>query len=252
MTRVQGKKKTVLATRPRAARRSTSARAARPNYARPRRAGGAHDRRRQQGLRRPARRRLPRRPRQRLRPRGAAAVQHRAPDLDAEHGRRQLGAGVQRAHDRDPGADQGPDQGRRCRQRPVRRQGRRSASGPRRAGASRRSGTPARASTSATGPGSRSPGSATRWSTRCSSRWPRRTCGTPGRRASDARFAKYVDQPELAGLLPALYPGVFPNLAAYAQVAGRPQRDPADRHPGRRRARVPELHRTVPRRTCSG
>ena len=31
----------------------------------------------------------------------------------------------------------------------------------------------------------------------------------------DARFAKYVNRPELAGLLPVLYPGVFPNLAAY-------------------------------------
>ena len=29
----------------------------------------------------------------------------------------------------------------------------------------------------------------------------------------DAQFAKYVDHPELAGLLPVLYPGVFPNLA---------------------------------------
>ena len=33
--------------------------------------------------------------------------------------------------------------------------------------------------------------------------------------AADASFAKYVAKPELAGLLPALYPGVFPNLAAY-------------------------------------
>ncbi|MDN4173967.1 DUF4331 domain-containing protein [Nocardioides sp. SOB77] len=32
---------------------------------------------------------------------------------------------------------------------------------------------------------------------------------------ADRRYAKYVDRPELAGLLPALYPGVFPNLAAY-------------------------------------
>ncbi|GAA3829860.1 DUF4331 domain-containing protein [Nocardioides panacisoli] len=32
---------------------------------------------------------------------------------------------------------------------------------------------------------------------------------------ADDKFAKYVDHPELAGLLPALYPGVFPNLAAY-------------------------------------
>ena len=31
----------------------------------------------------------------------------------------------------------------------------------------------------------------------------------------DAHFAQYVAQPELAKLLPVLYPGVFPNLAAY-------------------------------------
>ncbi|HEY3527918.1 MAG TPA: DUF4331 domain-containing protein [Nocardioides sp.] len=31
----------------------------------------------------------------------------------------------------------------------------------------------------------------------------------------DQAFAKYVDHPELARLLPVLYPGVFPNLAAY-------------------------------------
>jgi hypothetical protein len=31
----------------------------------------------------------------------------------------------------------------------------------------------------------------------------------------DAEFAKYVARPELATLLPVLYPGVFPNLAAY-------------------------------------
>jgi hypothetical protein len=33
--------------------------------------------------------------------------------------------------------------------------------------------------------------------------------------AYDGSFAKFVAQPELAGLLPVLYPGVFPNLAAY-------------------------------------
>ncbi len=31
----------------------------------------------------------------------------------------------------------------------------------------------------------------------------------------DADYAKYVHKPELAGLLPVLYPDVFPNLAAY-------------------------------------
>ena len=33
----------------------------------------------------------------------------------------------------------------------------------------------------------------------------------------DGRFAKYVSKPELAGLLPVLYPGVFPHLAAYSK-----------------------------------
>jgi Domain of unknown function (DUF4331) len=32
----------------------------------------------------------------------------------------------------------------------------------------------------------------------------------------DSSFAKYVAHPELAGLLPVLYPGVFPHLAAYS------------------------------------
>jgi hypothetical protein len=34
---------------------------------------------------------------------------------------------------------------------------------------------------------------------------------------ADDEFAKYVSKPELGGLLPVLYPGVFPNLAAYAK-----------------------------------
>jgi hypothetical protein len=34
----------------------------------------------------------------------------------------------------------------------------------------------------------------------------------------DSRFAKYVAHPELAGLLPVLYPKVFPNLAAYTKA----------------------------------
>jgi hypothetical protein len=32
----------------------------------------------------------------------------------------------------------------------------------------------------------------------------------------DKRFQQYVERPELAALLPVLYPGVFPNLAALA------------------------------------
>ncbi|MFF0268217.1 DUF4331 domain-containing protein [Kribbella sp. NPDC004536] len=34
---------------------------------------------------------------------------------------------------------------------------------------------------------------------------------------ADDEFAKYVEKPELAGLLPVLYPGVFPHLAAYTK-----------------------------------
>jgi hypothetical protein len=33
----------------------------------------------------------------------------------------------------------------------------------------------------------------------------------------DSAFAQYVNKPELQGLLPVLYPGVFPNLAAYTK-----------------------------------
>jgi hypothetical protein len=34
---------------------------------------------------------------------------------------------------------------------------------------------------------------------------------------ADSAFAQYVSKPELAGLLPMLYPGVFPNLKAYTK-----------------------------------
>jgi Domain of unknown function (DUF4331) len=42
--------------------------------------------------------------------------------------------------------------------------------------------------------------------------------------ADDKQFASYVTQPGLAGLLPALYPGVFPNLAALSSSA-KPRAD---------------------------
>jgi uncharacterized protein DUF4331 len=37
--------------------------------------------------------------------------------------------------------------------------------------------------------------------------------------SDDKRFAAYVTQPGLAALLPVLYPGVFPNLAALVKSA---------------------------------
>lgn len=36
--------------------------------------------------------------------------------------------------------------------------------------------------------------------------------------SDDKQFLSHVQHPELAGLLPVLYPGVFPNLAAYSKV----------------------------------
>ncbi len=42
--------------------------------------------------------------------------------------------------------------------------------------------------------------------------------------SDDKRFASYVTGPELAGLLPALYPGVFPNLAGLVS-SGKPRAD---------------------------
>jgi hypothetical protein len=38
-----------------------------------------------------------------------------------------------------------------------------------------------------------------------------------GEPRNDRRFQEYVERPELASLLPTLYPGVFPNLAAYTK-----------------------------------
>ena len=42
--------------------------------------------------------------------------------------------------------------------------------------------------------------------------------------SADSQFASHVANPELAGLLPVLYPGVFPNLAAY-NATGAPRAD---------------------------
>ena len=64
----------------------------------------------------------------------------------------------------------------------------------------------------------------------------------------DADYAQHVARPELAKLLPVLYPGVFPNLACVRQGPSRPARDPADRHPRWHRSRLPELHRDDPGR----
>src|ERR1019366_4545070 len=62
------------------------------------------------------------------------------------------------------------------------------------------------------GPGCRARAWATRCSTRCSSRWASRTNGTRSIRSATSS-SSHVEHPELANLLPVLYPGVFPKLA---------------------------------------
>ena len=74
-----------------------------------------------------------------------------------------------------------------------------------------------RMATTTPGRSSRSRDWATRSSTRCSCRSPRRTSGTRRRPSQDKYFANGVAHPELAGLLNVLYPGFFTNLAAYSK-----------------------------------
>ena len=76
--------------------------------------------------------------------------------------------------------------------------------------------------------------------------------GTGSSRRATRRTSPNVEHPELAGLLPVLYPKVFPNLAGAEGGPGRPGRDPADRPARRRRPRLPELHGQDARPTCCG
>ena len=70
--------------------------------------------------------------------------------------------------------------------------------------------------------------------------------------ADDKEFAKYVEHPELAKLLPVLYPGVFPNLAALKAKRADLVAILLTGHPERDRPGVPELHRERRSRTCCG
>ena len=127
-------------------------------------------------------------------------------------GRSERAAGLQRPQHRNPGPDQpthGKWQHNHGPARPVRHD--------RRLGF----GLPAQGHACATATGQsvsartcRSAASATRCSTRSSCRSGARTSGTPRSRSRTPTSLQYVKQPELAQLLPVLYPGVFPNLAA--------------------------------------
>jgi hypothetical protein len=74
----------------------------------PRRCRGRHASRRDQGLRRPARRPVLRRSGLDLRPGRAASVQHGAPDPARDRGGQGRCQELQHARDRDPGAEDGP------------------------------------------------------------------------------------------------------------------------------------------------
>ena len=64
----------------------------------------------------------------------------------------------------------------------------------------------------------------------------------------DSEFLNYVLHPELAALLPILYPGVFPNLAGLSAPRADLEAILADRHTLGDHPRVPELHRNDPGR----
>ena len=82
-----------------------------------------------------------------------------------------------------------------------------------------------------------------------------RTCGTRCRRPTTSSSPGTSPTPSWPRCCRALYPGVFPNLAALVKSgAARTDLEAIllTGHPGRHRARLPELHRPDARRTCSG
>ena len=142
-----------------------------------------------------------------------APVPEPPPHPDAGDARRQRAAGVQRAQHRHPGPDQPPDRGRQRRPTDPWRPTPPSACGRRRTARRRRFRDDERQTTSV--------GPFTQVS-RLGNPLFNEVIVPMGRKDEwnrkpphrDSEFAKYVAQPELAKLLPVLYPGVFPNLAA--------------------------------------
>ena len=137
----------------------------------------------------------------------------------------------ERALDRDPGADLAGDQARGTRP---------SACGPRPAASGSRCGTPTSGENVNSGP--------FRQVSRLGNPLFNEVLVPLGKKdlwnslppADDKLFAQYVTHPELAGLLPVLYPGVFPHLAAL-DASKKPRADleailltgiPAGRRPG--------------------
>ena len=201
-------------------------------------AQAVHDRRRAQGLRRPARRGVLRRPRQHLRPRHAATVRAAAPDPDGRPRRGQRDAGPERAHDRHPGTD--PDltrdgsTDRPTSRRPVRHRrlglGQPPAvTGHRRP--HRQTGGPfvqvSRLGNPLFNEVLVPMAQKDRWNARPPRRQIRQVRRQPGARRPAARAL----------------PRRVPEPGGLQEAAGRPAGHPADGYPGRRRPGLPELHR---------
>ena len=239
LTRIQGKKKKVLAT----GLRLPAGQRRHPQHTelrRPGRPGGARPAQRREGLRRTACRRLPRRPRQHLRPRSAATVQQRTPRVAARDGRDQRSPGLQRAHAGDPGADQGPRGwpwqgpcGGQLRHRGVDHASRQKS----------RVFDSAQGKFVGHGPYKQVSRLGNPLFNEVLIPMADKDYWNSRPPSGDARYTQNVGKPELAGLLPVALPGRVPQAQGLHQAASRPRRDPAHGHPVRRGPRVPELHR---------
>ena len=187
---------------------------------RARQRGHPSARRRRARLRRPAPRRLLRRPRIGLRPRqpasvpaAARAVRSQHPRADAPRARCERDQGRQRALDRAAAAEVEAARERRLGHRPdePRLRDRRLDHGEPAEGArARPRRDPEPVGSVRAGVAARQP--AVQRSARA--RWSTRTTGTRNRRPTTSSSPTGSRYPELAKLLPVLYPGVFPNLAA--------------------------------------
>ena len=183
------------------------------------------------GLRRATGRRLLRRPRRHLRPRRPAALRAGPQHLRAlEHRARPDGRGCQlhrrrqRPQHRHPGAHQ-----------PADRRGGHTGQGDRSGRRSSGCGPPPAARrpvSSRTSPASTSTRARSTQVSRLGNPLVNEVLIPMGTKdywnaqppSGDSQFASHVATPELAGLLPVLYPGVFPNLAAFNNT-GTPRAD---------------------------
>ena len=220
---------------------------------RARRSRRALARRERNGLRRAAERRLLRRPRRGLRPRRPAAVPEPPPHPDAG------GSGRRRHED----AQHPLDRRSRCRSRASRRTARCRATSMSATSVLGIWGAASRRKVRIDGRGERREARGRPVGAGLAPRQPAlqrgdRPARGEGRVERDAAVGRHrrsrstSSSPELAGLLPVLYPGVFPNLAKLTAARADLVAILLTGHSDRRRPGLPELHRRRRRRTCCG